>query len=170
MADELAIANDREQKEKTYDELESYHQMAIDMRLEGYTYFAISTALHDVAVQSKINKKFPESLIKQWFMRGGICRYAYDIKKKERAEERQKLYSHIPDQLKELANLSVVALKGRIRKGSVLASLEILKMVGFEAPKKLEIEDKRPVKVEATIIMPDGTSTQINSKPDSKTG
>jgi hypothetical protein len=117
-----------------------------------------------------VDKKFPESLIKQWFMRGGYCRTAYDQKKKERAEERQKLFKRIPDQLQDLANLSVVALKSRIRKGSVMASLEILKMVGFEAPKKLEIEDKRPIKVEATIVMPDGTNTKVNSPPDSKTG
>lgn len=170
MTDTLARANSSEQSGKSYEDLEVYHQMAIDMRLDGYSYFAIASTLHDLAVKNKIDKKFPESLIRQWLMRGGYCRFAFDQKKKERAEERKKLYNNIPDQLQDLANLAIVSLKGRIRKGSVMASLEILKMVGFEAPKKLEIEDKRPVKVEATIIMPDGTSTQVNSKPDNKTG
>lgn len=81
-------------EQDTYDKLTSAQQIAVDLRLTGKPY-------RDIASSQFVNLQ--EHTICTWFMKGGVCHEAYEMKKKIRAEERDQYYrDEFENDIKEL--------------------------------------------------------------------
>ena len=109
--------NNREQN--LYDSLEPRHQLAIDLRLAGATYKQMAK---NVTISTK------EHTIRTWFMEGGICKEAYEWKKRERAEERDEFFQQIHEQINDIAISAIYTLRKAVEEGNVQASLKILEL------------------------------------------
>jgi Sigma-70, region 4. len=61
-----------------YDKLNPTHQRAIDLRLNGVKYKDIATELN-----------IKEQTVRSWFIKDGICYFAFNQMKKEREKEKE---------------------------------------------------------------------------------
>lgn len=145
----------KKERKRDYDELESYHQVAIDMRLDGYTYFAISSYLRNKAEEDAKKTKtepmrFPESLIRKWFMTGGILHFAYTKKKKERTKERLSNWEQREELIQDGALEGIAVLK-RLQRGKGMvarqAAADLIRLASLEPAQKHEVENKTPTTV-----------------------
>jgi hypothetical protein len=118
-----------ELNEDPFEKLEPHHQMAVEMRLENFAYKDIAAAV-----------KKSEQTVKWWFMKGGICKEAYDHKKVQRAEDRDERYQEIAKQLDEMASDALLVLKRSMKKGSESAAIRVLELAGFTPVQKVKNE------------------------------
>lgn len=110
-------------EQDTYDKLTSAQQIAVDLRLTGKPY-------RDIASSQFVNLQ--EHTICTWFMKGGVCHEAYEMKKKIRAEERDQYYrDEFENDIKELGREAIVAMREAIGKGSVQAIVKALELAGI---------------------------------------
>jgi hypothetical protein len=118
-------------KPRLYDELAIYHQIAIDMRFIGFQYKEIAGYLLRYANQNGLNLKLSEGLVRQWFSKNGICKFAFDLIREERGRERDEDFSSISDFVRQGALESLPALIMRAKSGNVLACVSLLKFAGL---------------------------------------
>jgi transposase len=113
--------------EDPYEKLDEDHRMAVDMRLENYSYA-------DIAVPTKVK----EQTVRTWFMRGGICYEAYQQRRRERMAERKERFTEIETQLHEMAADAILTLKRQLKKGSETAAIRVLELAGFSPIHKVQ--------------------------------
>jgi hypothetical protein len=125
-----------EDYESAYETLDEIYRFAIDGRIDGMRHRAIAQVV-----------KRTEQTVKEWFAKDGRLYPIYQWKKRQRRQESRKLFKQIREQLEDAAIDATVTLKTKARKGDVIASLGILRTIGFEAPKKVEVSGNpdRPV-------------------------
>jgi hypothetical protein len=121
-------------EQNPYDLLEPRHQLAIDLRLAGATYKQISK---DIMISAK------EHTIRTWFMNGGICKKAYEFKKKEHADDREEFFQKLHEHIDDIAISAVYTLHKAVESGNVQASLKILELA----------DTKRLIQLKQTDIM-----------------
>jgi hypothetical protein len=135
-------------KQRTYDELAIYHQIAIDMKFYGFQHKDISAYLAGYAAKNGIDLKFSEGLIKQWFSRDGICKFAFDLLKEERSKEREEGFADIQNKLRQAAVEALPALATKAKNGHVLAGIALLKFAGLSEEAKIDIPQEEETEVD----------------------
>lgn len=145
---DLAKTDKSEQKGKDYDSLEPWLQYAIDLRLDGYMYRQITYLLNQKLSEGKTKEEianleyFKESRVRTWFMTGGLCDYAFTQKKKERANERNKVWKEVKDQIVDGAVEAIATLKRRMRSKneavSTRAAENFIRLAELEPEQKIK--------------------------------
>ncbi|MBI2600467.1 hypothetical protein HYW42_00785 [Candidatus Daviesbacteria bacterium] len=143
--------------QQNFDSLEPKHQQAIDLRLEGLAYKVIAKSLN-----------LTEQHVRRWFMKGGTCHYAYQLKQKQRMKDWQEDFKKIDDKLKEIATEAVLAIKQNVRKGSLWAAFGVLDRVGFQPIQKLQPMTEPKVQIINYSYPQNGESKTIDGETETK--
>src|SRR5690348_7969850 len=121
--------------ETIYEELDEIYRFAIDLRIDGMRYRAIAQV-----ISKQFESSRTEQRVKEWFApKDGMLYDIYQWKKRQRREESKKLFSKVHEQLQDAAVDAAVTLKNKARQGDVAAALGILRIAGFEIPKKIDV-------------------------------
>ena len=101
--------------------LDSYkHQVAIELRLMGFTYAQIA---------SNPQIALKENTIRAWFMKGGICNQHYKELQKKRHREYEHIFNRIHLQIRLIAIDAVRVLGEAVKQGDLRASFKALDIV-----------------------------------------
>lgn len=112
-----------------YEKLEPRLQMAVDLRLRNVSHA-------DIAKQKEISVT-PQT-VRRWFMKAGLCYVAFKEEEKIRKRENKKRRQKLDDYIDELALDALLVVEQEMRKGSLKAALELLRMAGISPIQKFE--------------------------------
>mgnify|MGYP001100767389 CR=1 FL=1 len=158
--------NKNQQKKKnvgyrTYEQLKPLHQKAVDLRLNGVKY-------RDIAKEIGVK----EQTVREWFIKDGICYFAFNQIKKEREKEKRDLFKEIDQRLKDIAIDAVIVLENTVRKGNWKAAVKALEMAGFEPVHKVadvtEDEKQKTLQMLKEIFQKHGRNRQTNQSVSNK--
>jgi hypothetical protein len=148
---------------KTYEQLNPLHQRAVDLRLNGVKY-------KDIAQELGLK----EQTIREWFIKDGICYFAFNQIKKEREKEKKDLFKEIDQRLKDIAIDAVIVLENTVRKGNWKAAVKALEMAGFEPVHKVadvtEDEKQKTLQMLKEIFQKHGRHRQTDQSVSSQRG
>lgn len=120
-----------------YDKLDKDKQTAVDLRLEFWKYRYIGEKL-----------SVAEQTVRTWFMEGGICREAYNWKKKQRSTENDEMFKEVRKELADMTSEAILVVKNHLKKQSLDAATKVLAINGISPIEKIELDDKNREKLD----------------------
>jgi hypothetical protein len=148
------VDSDIELHGEHYYKLSEKHRYAVDLRLIG-------VGLRDIAHDQRI--LVSHGTARGWFMKGGVCYDAYKQESHFLAQDRKRRFKLLDKKLQQLANDAILQLEHAIKTSDTklevkaALALDILKMVGLEAPKKLKHSNDpdHPITAPIIVALPD---------------
>jgi len=99
------------------------YQLAIELRLLGFTYAQIAS-------NPQVGLK--ENTIRTWFVKEGVCYFPYKRLQKERQNEYKQIFDKLHLQMREMAIDAVRVLGEAVKKGNLKASIKVLELVDIQ--------------------------------------